>query len=54
MKKRVVGDQPLNAALAAELGVDRWLLLRFAGARDLPGLAEPLATDPDVEAVSLD
>jgi len=47
-------DQPLNAALAAELGVDRWLLFRFAGARDLPGLAERLAADPDVEAVSLD
>lgn len=47
-------DQPLNAALAAELGVDRWLLFRFAGARDLPGLAARLAADPDVEAVSLD
>ncbi len=47
-------DAPLNAALAAELGVDRWFLLRVAAGGDLPALARALAADPDVEAVSLD
>ena len=45
---------PRNAAMAAELGVDRWYLLRLAAARDLLGLARDFAADPDVEAVSLD
>jgi len=46
--------RPQDAGLAAELGVDRWFLLRFDTSRDLAAVAAELARDPQVAAVSLD
>jgi PKD repeat protein len=43
-----------DAVKAAAFGQDRWLMFHFDRAQDLPGLAEALRQDRNVEQVSLD
>jgi subtilisin family serine protease len=47
-------DLPGDAALASDLGADRWFMFRFETKQDMSDVAKTLAGDPSVEAVSLD
>ncbi len=43
-----------NQDKAMDLGVDRWFMIKFEGAPDLPDLASQVRADKNVQAVSLD